>query len=319
MPRALLLLSLLLTACRSATPHAYVPPPPARVPLQLCWIDTGGVTVDGGFGTAGHARAKQWEVTSAALLVRHPKGDLLLDAGISPAAQAEARELGTWRRFVFDRTAGQNLPRRSLPEALAALGVTHLKAVLLSHAHPDHVGGAALLPGVPVSLAEPERALVAQELAHPRGVVVPAHARALAGRMVALPFTSTPYATYDQSDDVFGDGSVVVVPTYGHTPGSVATFLNVSPTLRLVHVGDLLNLQESVERHVGKSWVMRELTDEDGARTEAEVERLFELHRQDPGLVILPAHDKRAYEALFGPDTVPVPPCVGTPPAEARK
>ena len=104
---------------------------------------------------------------------------------------------------------------------------------------------------------------------------------------------------------------MVVVPTFGHTPGSVATFVNVSPTLRFVHVGDLVNLQESLERGVGKSRVMRGLTDEDEARTEAEVQRLLQLRSRDPQLVLLPAHDKGAFEALFGKDSGELPPCIG--------
>ncbi len=82
-----------------------------------------------------------------------------------------------------------------------------------------------------------------------------------------------------------------------------------------MHVGDLINMQESLERNVGKSWMMRRLTDEDSARTEAEVAKLVQLHAQDPQLVILPAHDGAAIVKLFGADTDGVPPCIGTPPA----
>src|SRR5262249_35329382 len=107
------------------------------------------------------------------------------------------------------------------------------------------------------------------------------------------------------------------VPAFGHTPGSVATFVNVSPTQRFVHVGDLINLRESIERNVGKSWLMRQLTDEDSARTQAEVAKLVQLHARDPELLILPAHDRRAFVEVFGPDGGDVPPCIGVPPASA--
>ncbi|MCY1082740.1 MBL fold metallo-hydrolase [Archangium lansingense] len=310
-------LSLLFTACASlpsAGPHAFVTPPASGSPVQVCWVDTGGVTVPGGYGAGGSTVAATWEVTSAALVIRHPKGDLVLDTGISPQAQEEQRELGAWKRFTFSQTAGRNVPRRNLKDALTALGVTQPKALLLSHVHADHAGGAALLPGVPVWLAAEEKQLVEAELEHPRGVALPAQARALKGRMVPIPFAAEPYANYEARFDVFGDGSVVVVPTFGHTPGSVATFVNVSPSQRFVHVGDLINLSESIERNVGKSWLMRQLTDEDLARTEAEVAKLVQLHAQDPELLILPAHDRRAFVKLFGADDGGVPPCIGTPP-----
>lgn len=315
-------LSLLFTACASlpqAEPHAFMSPPPPGAPIQVCWIDTGGVSVSGSYGAGGSTVADTWEVTSAALLIRHPQGDLVLDTGISPHAQEEKKELSAWKRFIFGRTAGRNEPRRNLKDALTALGVTQPKALLLSHVHADHAGGVASLPDVPVWVSAEEKQLVDSELEHPRGVAVPAQARAMKGRMVPIPFEAQPYANYDQRFDVFGDGSVVVVPTFGHTPGSVATFVNVSPTLRFVHVGDLINLRESVERNVGKSWLMRRLTDEDGARTEAEVAKLVQLHARDPELLILPAHDRPSFVQLFGADNGEVPPCIGrlAPAAEA--
>ena len=128
--------------------------------------------------------------------------------------------------------------------------------------------------------------------------------------MVSLPFAPVPFANYDERYDVFGDGSVVVVPTYGHTPGSVATFVNVSPGQRFLHVGDLINLHESLERKVGKSWLMRKLTDEDDAATQAQVGKLVQLHEADPALLILPAHDRAAFVRLFGEDTGALPPCL---------
>jgi hypothetical protein len=86
--------------------------------------------------------------------------------------------------------------------------------------------------------------------------VAPAHARALDGRTTAIAFQPRPYETFDESADVFGDGSVVVVKLPGHTPGSVGVFVNVSPTLRMFHVGDAVNVVEAVERRLTKSVVM---------------------------------------------------------------
>jgi glyoxylase-like metal-dependent hydrolase (beta-lactamase superfamily II) len=196
-----------------------------------------------------------------------------------------------------------------LSAALAALGVTKPLALVLSHAHADHAGGVSSVPWVPVWLAKEEQQLVLAELERPRGVVLPAQARALKDRMVAIPFEKVPFANYDERFDVFGDGSVVLVPTFGHTPGSVATFVNLAPGKRFVQVGDLINLQESVERQVGKSWLMRQFTDEDGPATQAQVAKLVQLHAMDPDLVILPAHDRPAFVRLFGEDSGALPPC----------
>ena len=89
-------LSLLFTACAAlppAGPHAFAPPPPPGTPIQVCWVDTGGLTAPGGYGAGGSTVAATWEVTSAALVIRHPEGDLVLDTGISPTRR---RSSGNW-------------------------------------------------------------------------------------------------------------------------------------------------------------------------------------------------------------------------------
>lgn len=290
----------------SVPAHSFTPLPAATTPLTVCWIDTGGLDAPARYGVAGLAKTDAWHVTSAAILVRHPKGDVLIDAGLSPRAQEEANELGVWKRFVFSQTAGRNHLRRSLTESLRALGVTKLTAVILSHAHADHLGGLTALPAdVPLWLSAQEKAFIESG----NTVVMPAHARAAQGRMTALEFQKTAFANSDSRADLFGDGAIVVTPAFGHTPGSINTFVN-APGGRFVHVGDLINLRESLEREVPKSFPMRTLTDEDVSATSTQVARLIELQKADPKLTILPAHDKPAFEALFGKDDALTPPCV---------
>ncbi|PZR09333.1 MAG: hypothetical protein DI536_22390 [Archangium gephyra] len=294
---------LMLAGCSSLpspAPHAFVTPPRPTTDLTVCWIDTGGLSAPGSYGSGGTPTAEKWEVTSAALLVRHPGGDVLIDTGVSPSASEDARDLSAWKRFVFDNTAGRNVARESLVETLATLGVTKLKAVILSHAHPDHAGGLTALPEVPVWLAAEEKAFVDSG----NQAVVPAHVKALTGRMEPLVFEPVPYANYDARADVFGDGSLVVVPAFGHTPGSVVTFVN-TPTLRVAHVGDLINLGESLNRKVQKSFLMRTLTDEDEAANDAQDAKLIQLHEADPEVVILPAHDRPRWAATLPKCTAP--------------
>ncbi len=292
------LLPLLLSACGLpyVAPSPFTQPTAPQTPIEVCWLETGGLEVGGGFGAAGRVHADTWHATTSALLVKHPKGDVLIDSGLSATPEEDARELSSWGRFVFGQTAGRNLPRGALPKLLALAGSSAVSGIVLSHAHADHAGGLGLVPNAPVWVAREELDFAARE---GNDAVLPAHARQVQARGQAIPFTDQGYAGYPRSWDVFQDGTLVVVPTFGHTPGSVATFVNLGAR-RLVHVGDLVNLQESVEREAPKSWVMSALTDEDRAATEREVARLVRLQRQDPGLWILPAHDRAAYEAFFG-------------------
>lgn len=81
----------------------------------------------------------------------------------------------------------------------------------------------------------------------------------------------------------------------GHTPGSVGMFINVSPTLRMFHVGDAVNVLEAVERRLTKSVVMAP-TDEALEHADRAVARIAQLHEERPEIAIL----RVAWSRVFG-------------------
>lgn len=294
--RFLMIAALLLSACRasiSPTPAATRTPGVAQVPasLQVCWVESAR------FGPA----------TASSLLVRHPQGDVLIDAGNSTRLREEIRVYDRRTQRWLRTLPGSLRPRTPLAALLRAVGAdpSALRWVLPTHAHLDHVGGVLDLPPTPVLLSEPEIALVAASLSQP-GAVIPAHARALQGHETPLAFVNAPYETFERHADLFGDGSVVVVPLAGHTPGSVAVFVTRPDGTRILHVGDAVNERSQVEHLRGRAPIMRR-TDEDEAQANANVARLHELVRQVPALRLLPAHDRRAWSDLLGQPGQPCP------------
>ena len=120
-------------------------------------------------------------------------------------------------------------------------------------------------------------------------------------RSVAVPtlrFEPTPYETFEESADLYKDGSVVVVPLRGHTPGSVGIFVNLSTMRHLFYVGDAVDDERGFEERVGKPLLLRD-SDNDMALANQIVGRLSELHEKVPGLAILPAHGRSAYKKFF--------------------
>jgi glyoxylase-like metal-dependent hydrolase (beta-lactamase superfamily II) len=143
-----------------------------------------------------------------------------------------------------------------------------------------------------------------------RGYVIAAHVQKFP--TVAAPtlkFDPVPYETFDESADLYKDGSVVVVPLRGHTPGSVGIFVNLSPKQRMFYVGDAVDDERGFEERVGKSLILRE-SDNDIVLADHIVGRLNDLHKKVPGLAILPAHGRSAYKKFFpgGPQS-----CVSNP------
>lgn len=282
--------------------RAFIKPAPSPVRgLQVCWAEMARNTASGQVATAGVTELGTWDITVSGLVVRHPRGDLVIDVGNSSRFEEEIADYPfvtrTWLRLL----PGSNRVVRTAPAALRELGVDpeRLFGVILSHAHVDHAGGMVDLPGAKVLLPQEEIDFFARGEREQNVDVVPAHARAVAGRAAAIAFTNGPYETFEESADLFGDGSVVVVKLPGHTPGSVGTFVNTPSGLRLFHVGDVVNVVEAVERRRTKSLVMSS-TDHDGPEADRSVARVARLHEADPGVLLLPAHDRPAWVKALG-------------------
>jgi len=283
-----------------APPHARVAPKLDALPqqVQVCWLEFSRSDLWGQMGTAGLTRTGKWRNTASGLLVRHPQGDVLIDAGYSPNVREESKGLPFKERFFTRMALRSHQAEATVSEALQRAGATveGLKWFIPSHMHQDHMGGMVELTRVPVLLPPEElQAIRARESG-----VVAEHAQAVDGRMTAMAFEPKPYETFDESFDVFGDGVLVVTKMPGHTPGSIATFVNLSPTRRLVHVGDIVNLTESIERRLPKSTVVQFFTDRDAEGAAAWVARLTQLRELAPELHFQPAHDRDAWEKFFG-------------------
>lgn len=98
-------------------------------------------------------------------------------------------------------------------------------------------------------------------------------------------------APFSQGHDIFGDGSLVLLPTPGHTPGSLSLLVRRQGRPPLLMVGDLTYddqlLLDGKLPGVGDKRQMR-----------SAVDVVNQLRRNLPGLVVLPAHDPGAAARL---------------------
>jgi glyoxylase-like metal-dependent hydrolase (beta-lactamase superfamily II) len=274
-----------------APPHARVAPLISALPgLSACWIETGKTFTK--FSIA---------MTAGSVLVRHPAGDLLIDAGNSSHFNRDVSIYPFWLRLKLKSLAGQLNPDVPLPELLrrARENPAKLRWAILSHAHLDHVGGLMDLPHLPVLMTREEIQFANEPGAQAKGFVIGAYAEKLPPPSTpTLQFEPKPYETFDESADLYKDGSVVAVPLRGHTPGSVGIFVNLSPTRRFFYVGDSVDDERGFEERVGKPLLLRD-SDNDRILANQIVSRLSELHEKVPALAIIPAHDRGTYKKLF--------------------
>jgi glyoxylase-like metal-dependent hydrolase (beta-lactamase superfamily II) len=148
------------------------------------------------------------ELPIPAYLIEHPKGVMLFDTGMHPDCQHDpAGRIGprVIELFSFNYHPGEEISAR-----LQAIGRDPAKIDLVvnSHFHFDHVGGNALIPNATIVVQRREwEAGMDPDIAERRGF----NRRDfdLGHKMTLL----------DGEHDLFGDGSVVCLPTHGHTPG----------------------------------------------------------------------------------------------------
>ena len=274
-----------------APPHARVVPTIARLPgLAACWIETGKTFSRFSIG-----------MTAGSILVRHPAGDLLIDAGNSSHFAQDVGGYPFWLRWKLKSLAGQLNPETPLPEMLRRAGEdpAKLRWAILSHVHLDHAGGLMDLPHLTVLMTREELLFANDPSAQAKGYVLAAYTKVLPNPDApTLQFEAKPYEIFDESADLYHDGSVVVVPLCGHTPGSVGIFVNLSPARRFFYVGDSVDDELGFEERVGKALLLRD-TDNDRALADQVVSRLSQLHEKVPELAIIPAHGRSAYKKFF--------------------
>lgn len=266
---------------------------------QACWLETAASTMNGAMGGAGLRTTKVWHSTVSAVLVRDRSGDVLIDTGFSPNAEAQMNELpASARAFGLQVLSGAR-NRKSLIDTLATVGErpAQVARILVTHAHYDHLGGATQLTA-PIYVSAAEAAWMAGQATHPV-ITPPSLIAAVKPRLKTLAYDSGPYLGFRQSKDFYGDGTLVVVPLPGHTPGSQGVFVKLGKRSVFL-IGDAADTLEAAERGLPKSPVIRSNTDSEPELADATTKQISAFHRAHPDIAIIPAHDRVAYTAVFG-------------------
>ena len=183
--------------------------PPAEMTLSA--LPTGAMHSQAAFAYRGGAWGEARDFGMTAILVRHPRGDLLFDTGFGRALDKQLHAMPWLVKVLARLTKGT-----PAADQLAAEGydARRLAGVVLTHAHWDHVSGLPDLPGVPVWVDGAERDFIAGG----------SRMSTLARSFGALPyrtysFDGGPYLGFPRSHDVWGDGAVVLVPAPGAHAG----------------------------------------------------------------------------------------------------
>lgn len=245
-PRApVLLLAFAVTAAAAApanapqSPPATAPRPPGLAPLptvaspRLYVIDCGTLV----YNRPEDYQLSRDEVADTNMsvpcfLVIHPKGILLFDTGLSD------RLLGRPLWENVDGGYGQ-IKFTTLRGQLADIGVTpaDITYLAISHSHWDHVGNANDYAGSTWLAQKAELDFMFAASADPAYLALYA----------ALAHARKEVFVGDR--DVFGDGTVILKFTPGHTPGHQALYVKLARAGGVVISGDLWHYAEERTLH----------------------------------------------------------------------
>ena len=192
--------------------------------LRIYVLDGGRLVTDDAsiFSADGNYRNEHWDMANPCYLVVHPKGKLMWDCGFSDSL-ADLPEGYNSGRSIW------SLPKK-ISRQLAEMEVApqDIDYFTLSHSHLDHSGNANLFKGSTWIVDEAERAFMFRDEARRSKEFANYHE-----------LEDAPVHPFNADHDVFGDGSVVILQTPGHTPGHAALLVNLPKSGPIIFAGDL--------------------------------------------------------------------------------
>lgn len=177
---------------------------------------------------------KQLDFVNTAYLIVHPRGTLMFDSGAVPDSH-----------FKGDGTPvveGVITATKPVLPQLKAAGYEpgDITYFALSHYHSDHTGNANAFASSTWIVQKAERDYMFGD--KPEGIIQPDTYNALRDAKTKI--------LDNESFDVFGDGSVVIISTPGHTPGHQVLAVKLAKRGTVVLAGDLYHYPE--ERTTGR-------------------------------------------------------------------
>lgn len=275
----------------SAPPSADQLLPPA-VPSQVrvSILKTGHTSAPEIFTYACGSLFRRVGMNHMAVLIEHPQGNMLFDTGLGRNVDAQvAADMTWWAKLLFRYE--KDTPAR---DQLDAAGIAPPRFIALSHAHWDHASALVDFPEAQVLVAASEKTFMAT----PNRAVLPSQVSSNTIHWRDVAFEDKPYAGFAQSADIYGDGTAILVPLFGHTPGSLGLFVTTSTGKRYLFIGDAVWRRAALLSARPKFWMMSAIVDNDAEATETTLRQIAAVMKANPGLAIVPAHDAEAHDEI---------------------
>jgi glyoxylase-like metal-dependent hydrolase (beta-lactamase superfamily II) len=227
-------------------------------------------------------------------LIEHPsEGPILIDTGINLAQAKNHKTYYTGiTGIITDEDEYLMNPEEEITSQLESIGYkcSDVNKIILTHLHEDHVGGLKYFPHSKIFISSDEWLLKDKKIL---GLIPQVYPKSLSmiTSVETIKYSSGPFYNFPRSQDIFNDGSIIMLPTPGHSIGHSSIFIQFGDYQVLLCGDSLYTL-----RHLAVDQVMSIIIDAKLTANYIDSIRLTqELKKNLPNLVIIPGHDPTPY------------------------
>ncbi|PKD43897.1 N-acyl homoserine lactonase family protein [Rhodohalobacter barkolensis] len=224
-----------------------------------------------------------------AWLIKHPEGTFVIDTG-ETSKTSYSDYFPKWHPYYRYGVKMDVAREDEIDRQLARLDVDakEIDTVILTHFHTDHAGGLYHFPNSKILVPKTEYEAAKGTLGKLRGYL-PQHWKDWF-QPKEIEFQNQVYGPFARSFPVTNDGSIIIVPTPGHTPGHVSVVVNTGNE-KIFLAGDTSYTQDLLLK------LKPDGVSPDTKQALDTQKMILRMAEQDP-LVYLPSHDPDSVHRL---------------------
>jgi glyoxylase-like metal-dependent hydrolase (beta-lactamase superfamily II) len=206
--------------------------------LQIFSMPCGFLEFDSSMFFPNREKGVLFTIPVPSYLITHPKGNVVFDTGIHcQAIDDPLGRLGEIARVFVSRTK----PGEEIVTQLSKFKLTpkDVKYVINSHFHFDHCGGNEFFPDSTIFIQKNEMHAARDPELRKKAFFDPKDFD-----------HKLNYKEVDGEHDIFGDGSLVIFPTHGHTPGHQSLRVRVTKGADVVLTGDACYTKTNMDENL---------------------------------------------------------------------
>jgi len=224
----------------------------------------------------------------SAFFLQHPKGNLLVDTGLGLDIDSQFDDMSWWAKPLFSYEK-ENPISNFLP--------LRIDGILITHLHWDHASGIEDFLGHSIYVDRVE-----YDSAHKgegsKNAYLENQFDSKDINWKFFKWTNMNYGPFKKYLDYFGDGSLIVLPLYGHSKGSVGFLINRKNGERFFILGDAVWHADQVKNLKKKMYVSSILVDTDREKTYETIKFLNKVWKNNKDIKLLPNHHYDAIKFL---------------------